>query len=71
MNWLQLTKDVSRVLICLSIVLVWLYCSVNELSCKSYLEPYAITVLAAQLGIEGIIKIIDGLPAGKYNKAVE
>lgn len=68
MNWLQLTKDISRVLICLSIILVWLYCSINELACKSYLEPYAIAVLAGQLGIEGIIKIIDGLPSGKYNK---
>ncbi len=71
MNWLQLTKDVSRVVVCLSVIGVWLYCSINELACKVYLEPYAIAVLAGQLGIEGLIKVITGLPSGKYTKEVE
>lgn len=66
MNLNPLIRDVGRALISFAVVGTWLYCELMHDVCAFALKPYALTVLAAWLGIEGVLKVIEGVQTGKY-----
>lgn len=67
MNWNTIVRDTTRIIISFSIVGCYLYCVITEHSCATTLQPYAIAVLASQLGIEGLLKVVEGKNNGRYS----
>lgn len=66
MNVNPLVRDVGRVLVSSIVVAAWVYCEITHDVCAVALRPYALALLAAWMGIEGIMKIVEGVQTGKY-----
>lgn len=68
MNWDTIIRDVTRIVVSGIIVGGFVYCVIIHDSCADVLQQYAIAVIAAQLGIEGIVKVANGVGNGRYSK---
>ncbi len=68
MNFNPLIRDVGRVIISIAVLGVWLYCEVTNLTCAGVLRPVSMGILTAWLGVEGLLKFIEGINTGKYTK---
>lgn len=71
MNINPLVRDIGRILISAIVVGAWVYCEITHDVCAVMLRPYALTLLAAWMGLEGILKVIEGVQTGKYTNSGE
>lgn len=66
MNYNTLLRDITRVIVSIGVVGAYIYCVILHDSCADTLAPLAIAVLSAQLGLEGVLKILEGKDNGRY-----
>lgn len=71
MNVNPLVRDIGRIIMSLLVVGAWLYCEISHDICAEVFRPYALAVIAAWLGIEGVLKIVEGVQTGKYTKEAD